>query len=106
MDSERVEVFHEHFAAEPDIIRGPNGEFVVYYSTYNYSSYPECECKDGSTPPGCKVPDPAMFITMMQYTDKDEEPYREYFSDPEVVFGHRFNDTDLGGIECLCGLSH
>ena len=68
---ERVAVHHQHFAHEPDAIFGPNGEIVLYYAAYNWSSqYPECECSDGSTSP-CNQP-LGQFINIM---DISTEPY-------------------------------
>ena len=43
----RVDVIHEHFAHEPDAIYGPNGEIVIYYSTFDYGNMTECTCYDG-----------------------------------------------------------
>ena len=43
----RVDVIHENFAHEPDATMEPNGEYVIYYSTFNYSgtNYSEqCMC--------------------------------------------------------------
>eukprot|EP01084_Bolivina_argentea_P285546 489699_1 len=94
----RVEIIHANFAAEPDIIRGNNGEMVLYYNTYNYSEFPECHCNDGSTPPGCKTPNPTQYITVMQWTNQDHGPYNQYFNDPITIFSNRPNDTDLGGV--------
>ena len=63
---QRLEQIQGHFAAEPDIIRGNNNESVLYYNMYNYSTFPECHCQDGSTNPGsCKLPDPAKYVTVM-----------------------------------------
>ncbi len=93
----RVQVIHEHFAHEPDAIRGPNGEIVLYYSAYNFSSnISECECTDGSTPP-CSKPRREV-INIMQYAESNN------FNGPwyrTVIFPTRPTtdyDTNLAGI--------
>lgn len=92
----RVEVIHQHFAHEPDVTHGPNGEIVLYYSAYNFTGVAECECEDGSTGPSCKLP-PSEFINVMQYAE------RNHFGGPwtrTVVFPTRPTtdiDTNLAG---------
>eukprot|EP01084_Bolivina_argentea_P171013 296292_1 len=92
-----IETLHSNFAHEPDVIEGPNGEIVLYYSAFNYSDIKECECSDGSTNPSCKVP-PAQFINIMQYAEQNNlsGPWKR-----SVIFPDRSTndiDTNLAGI--------
>ena len=94
----RVSVLHQHFAHEPDAVYGPNGEIVLYYAAYNWSSkYPECECSDGSTNPNCNLPI-GQFMNIM---DISTEPYG--FNGPwkrSVLFPEWTldKDTTLAGV--------
>eukprot|EP01084_Bolivina_argentea_P042317 78042_1 len=65
----RRDTLIQPFAHEPDIIRGPNGEYVIYYEHYNYKSPAICNCSDGNTSPDCHdQPSQTYFIQSMQYT--------------------------------------
>eukprot|EP01084_Bolivina_argentea_P171025 296309_1 len=99
---QRVDVIHQHFATEPDAIYGPNGEFVIYYATYDYGNFSECHCVDGSTNKTCKIPNPALFVEYMEYSiNGPGGPW----SEPIVIFSNRSgtilkqtDDTNLAGI--------
>ena len=59
------------FAHEPSITRSDQGQYVMYYTHYDYGEkYPPCsECVDGSTPPSCAQPNPPSFIVSMIHAD-------------------------------------
>eukprot|EP01084_Bolivina_argentea_P238247 400262_1 len=99
---EYVSTIHHSFAHEPDATKGPNGEYVIYYVAYNYTNVPECNCNepgDGSTNPVCqnRLPYPAQYITVMQYSND-----MKTWSDEIVVFPLRTEktglDTNLAGV--------
>ena len=97
-DSEYVEVdvIHPHFAHEPDTTIGPNGELVLYYIAANVS-YPECECKDGSTPPNSCNQSLIDFTQFMQYSENGNVngPWTK-----EIIFGRNnpLDDPNLAGV--------
>ena len=67
----RLEISYPSFASEPGLTRGPNGEYVMYYTYYDYGNIPRCNCTDGSTNEQChyELP-PAQWITSMTYSNK------------------------------------
>ena len=94
---ERVSVLSLPDSHEPDFVRGPNGEYIVYYSFYNRTleGYPNpCKgCHDGSTGNVCKGPESPLFYTQMMYTnDITQNPIQ--WSEPEIIF-HNGNAVDV-----------
>ena len=82
------------FAHEPDAIRGPNGEFVLYW-TENHYSVPLCNCTDGSTSPGCTGPKTIMYNTYMSYSSNPNGPW----SKPVAILGPiRSTDTNFAAV--------
>eukprot|EP01084_Bolivina_argentea_P053300 97844_1 len=66
----RLEIMYTAFASEPGLIRGPNGEYVMYYTHYNYGNHKYCNCSDGSTDETCHyMLPPAYWITSMVYSN-------------------------------------
>lgn len=118
-----VKTIHQPFAHEPTAIIGPNGEHVIYYSSYNWTTQSnidpmlntsvECNCTggNGSTTPDCYSKIPAsQFIEYMIFTNSSQDSNsigNNTFNYPAtVLFGNRSNvypidngdDTNLAGV--------
>lgn len=85
---QRDEVVWPPFAHEPDVIKGPSGEFVMMWSSFKYSD-PLCNCSDGSTDPACKMPS-AQFYTLMSEATHPMGPW----SEPKTVLGKKAGGQD------------
>ena len=79
---------------------GPNGEIVLYYSAWNYTDTPECQCDDGSTDPAkCKMTgNDYNFLNIMDYSPSGsiDGPWTR-----TVIFPNNSDlrrDTNLNGV--------
>eukprot|EP01061_Rhynchopus_euleeides_P015551 TRINITY_DN2650_c0_g1_i1.p1 TRINITY_DN2650_c0_g1~~TRINITY_DN2650_c0_g1_i1.p1 ORF type:complete len:474 (+),score=194.63 TRINITY_DN2650_c0_g1_i1:320-1741(+) len=97
---EKKAVLSGAFSHEPNAMMGPNGEFAMFYSYYNYS-VPLCQCEDGSTPPGCDGPVLQVRQEVLAYSETPEGPFKTC-----VVWEDRAknppltptDDTNLAGV--------
>lgn len=84
------------FSHEPTVVRGPSGEWVLYWSTYpnGHTLGPPCtNCTDGYTPPGCGSPHGGSPPTFMSWSLSPEGPW----STPVAVLAAPW-DTNLAGV--------
>eukprot|EP01084_Bolivina_argentea_P285539 489688_1 len=93
----RINVIEIPFSHEPNIIRGNNNEYIIYYTDYNYPISDQCNCTDGSTPKTCKRPENVYYYTSMVYSLNITD--LNGWSEPINVLGVRtISDTNLAGI--------
>ncbi|GAB5353066.1 hypothetical protein AAMO2058_000006500 [Amorphochlora amoebiformis] len=106
----REQVVYEVFAHEPEVIRGSNGEYVMFFTASLRSEHGDCKCCrpgtpcDGSTGPGdCPGMGYNTNKTMlrdsdssyMSYTTNPEGPW----SEPQQIFpGYYGSDTNFAPI--------
>ena len=89
------QVLREPFAHEPDAIRGPKGEYVLFWSEYHYKNMSLCNCIDGSTSPDCHGPNPTMYNEYMSYSNTPNGPW----SKPVAILGlGRLVDTNFAAV--------
>ena len=108
----RKQVVWEVFSHEPEVVRGPNGEFVMYFTASLRSEHGACDCCrvnaskcDGSTGPGdcpsSSTPSPLSRRWLdanprnpswMSYANSPDGPW----SEPVQIFkGYEGSDTNF-----------
>ncbi|CAH1787739.1 unnamed protein product [Owenia fusiformis] len=87
----RIEEQQPPFAHEPDVINGPRGEAIMYWSAMKHKNNDTlCNCSDGSTPPSCQ-PGVITFTTYMSMAPRPRGPW----SKPVVIFPTAPGDNNL-----------
>eukprot|EP00966_Prymnesium_polylepis_P274038 6330766-Prymnesium_polylepis.1 len=81
------------FSHEPDVKRGPHGEWIMFHSRHvPNSGRPECECKDGVTPDSCTdYATPDTNPTAMSWSMSPWGPW----SEPVTVIEDTQSDSNL-----------
>eukprot|EP01084_Bolivina_argentea_P227851 384905_1 len=93
----------KYMSSEINIIQSPNGgEYIIYYTGYNYSDYSECECFDGSTGPkqcASNYPPPYRFIEYMQFKNNISD-INEIWSEPQIIPTCNCIYNNIQNIQC------
>eukprot|EP00939_MAST-03C_sp_MAST-3C-sp1_P002855 g2855.t1 len=91
----RDQVVWGAFAHEPNVVRGPQGEFVMYFTASENVSKPPSnicdECKNGRSSPSCHGSDAGSGPTYMSWSASPLGPW----STPVRLFEAQRGDTDM-----------
>jgi len=97
----RTQVVQEVFSHEPEVVPGPNGEYVMYFTANPRSQHGDCNCCrvghgpcDGSTGPGdCPAKGPSEGASYMSHT---KDPVNGNWSDPvQILSSYHGGDTNF-----------